>query len=321
MGDRYPLWLSRLLPLALIWFTQAAAAELGPAEQLARMAAALRSLSYQGTLVYLHDNRLESLRVVHRVEDGQIQEHLVALNGPIRTLTRGKGGVTCKLSASHSISVPGRSLGKDMFPARMPDLRTLQDHYGVYPLGEARVAGRHTQVVGVTPRDRLRYGYRFYLDRESGLPLKSDLMGQRTDPIEQVMFTSLDLLPSQGSASTAGPVPKQRRYGPEPPVPDLLPWRFDTLPPGFSLVMHNDWRAAGEQPVDHFVLSDGLASVSVYVEAGNPREGLEGGTHIGAVHAVGKRVSGHQITVVGEVPPETVKTVLAGIRHVPGGRQ
>ncbi|WP_165742245.1 MucB/RseB C-terminal domain-containing protein [Candidatus Thiosymbion oneisti] len=159
------------------------------------------------------------------------------------------------------------------------------------------------------------------LDRESGLPLKSDLMGQQTDPIEQVMFTSLDLLPSQGTASTAGPVPQQRRYGPEPPVPGLLPWRFDALPPGFSLVMHNDWRAADGQPVDHFVLSDGLASVSVYVEAGNPQAGLEGGTHIGAVHAVGKRVSDHQVTVVGEVPPETVEAVLAGLRHAPGGRR
>ena len=92
-------------------------------------------------------------------------------------------------------------------------------------------------------------------------------------------------------------------------------------PPGFSLVVHNDWRATGGQPVDHFMLSDGLASVSIYVEAGDPREGLEGGTHIGAVHAVGKRVAGHQITVVGEVPPETVETVLAGIRHASEGRR
>jgi len=136
---------------------------------------------------------------VHRVEDGQIREHLVALNGPICTLTRGKGGVTCQLSASHSVSVPGHGLGKDVFPTGMPDLRTLRDHYGVHPLGGARVAGRFAEVVGVTPRDHLRYGYRFYLDRESGLLLKSDLMGQRADPIEQVMFTSLNLLPSQGS--------------------------------------------------------------------------------------------------------------------------
>jgi len=244
MGDSYPLRLSRLLPLALIWLTQATAAEpssgLGPIEQLARMADALRSLSYEGTLVYLHGNRLESLRVVHRVEDGWIQEHLVALNGPIRTLTRGKGGVTCALSASRSISVPGHGPGKDVLRAGVPDFGALRDHYGIHPLGEARVAGRYTQVVGVTPRDRLRYGYRFYLDRESGLPLKSDLMGQRTEPIEQVMFTSLDLLPSRGAASTVDPVPRQRRYGLEPPIPDSLPWRFDALPPGFSLVMHND---------------------------------------------------------------------------------
>lgn len=248
------------------------------------MAEALRSLSYEGTLVYLHGNRLESLRVVHRIENRQIQEHLVALNGPIRTLVRGKSGVACKLSAPHSVSVPGRGLGKDIFHARKPDLGVLQDHYQIHPLGEARVAGRFAEVVGVTPRDRLRYGYRFYLDRESGLPLKSDLTGQQTDPIEQVMFTSLDLLPSRRAESTADPMPRQGRYGPEPPIPDSLPWRFDTLPPGFSLVMHNDWRPAGGQPVDHFVLSDGLASVSVYVEADNPREGLEGDTHIGAVH-------------------------------------
>lgn len=321
MGDSYPSRLSRLLSLVLIWLTQAAAADPGPIQRLARMADALRSLSYEGTLVYLHGNRLESLRVVHRVENGRIREHLVALDGPIRTLTRGQGQVTCKLSASHSISVPGHGLGKDVLHAGMPDLGALRDHYGIHPLGEARVAGRYTQVVGVTPRDRLRYGYRFYLDRESGLPLKSDLMGQRTDPIEQVMFTSLDLLPSRESASAVGPVPRQRWSGPEPPSPDSLPWRFDALPPGFSLVMHNDWRAAGGQPVDHFVLSDGLASVSVYVEAGNPQEGLAGGARIGAVHAVGKRVSGHQITIVGEVPPETVATVLAGIRHVSGGRR
>jgi len=103
-----------------------------------------------------------------------------------------------RLADSHSISVLEHGFEKDMLRARMPDLSALRDHYGVYPLGEAQVAGRYTQVVGVSPRDRLRYGYRFYLDRESGLPFKADPMGQWTDPIEQVMFTSLDLdlLPS-----------------------------------------------------------------------------------------------------------------------------
>ena len=72
--------------------------------------------------------------------------------------------------------------------------------------------------------------------------------------------------------------------------------------------------------MQHLVLSDGLASVSVYVESDPQAEGLEGGTRIGAVHAAGRRISGHQVTVVGEVPLETVEAVLAGIRRIPGAR-
>jgi len=108
--------LSRLLPLVLIWLTRATRRGSRTDRQLARMADALRSLSYEGTLVYLHGNRLESLRVVHRVEDSRIQEHLVALNGLVRTLTRGKDGVTCALSVSHSIFNAGARPGEKCVP-------------------------------------------------------------------------------------------------------------------------------------------------------------------------------------------------------------
>jgi len=238
----------------------------------------------------------------------------------VRTLTREKGKVTCELSASRPISVPGSRVGREMLHPATLDPRVLRNYYGVHPLGDARVAGKvYATGRGHTPGSSTLWVC-FYLGRESGLPLRSDLMGQQTTPIEQVMFTSLNLLQSQGPVSGVGPVPPQSGYRPKRPVLDLLPWRFDALPPGFVLVMHADWRDGGGQPVDHFVLSNGLASLSVYVE-GSPRGVLEGGTRIGAVHAVGKRVSDHQVTVIGEVPLETVETVLAGIRHVPGRRR
>jgi sigma-E factor negative regulatory protein RseB len=308
-----------LVPILVVaWSTVAVGSEGTPGEQLARMSDALRSLSYEGTLVYLHENKLETLRIVHRVEDGQVHEQLVSLNGPVRTLTREKGKVTCELSDSHPISVPGHAVGKDVLYARTIDPGALADNYLVHPLGTARVAGRQTDVVGIIPRDGLRYGYRFYLDRVSGLPLKSDLMGQQTDPIEQIMFTSLDLLPSGDLVSTvAKPVQEPPPPGAVSVVPDSSPWQFAALPPGFTLVMRDNWRDAAGEPVEHFVLSDGLASVSVYVES-DPEEGLEGGTRIGAVHAAGSRVSDHQVTVVGEVPSATVDAVLAGIRRSEG---
>lgn len=323
-GVAATLHLSFLAFLVALWCVEAVAADRTPEEHLARMSESLQSLSYEGTIVYLHGHKLEALRIFHRVEEGQVRERLVSLNGPVRTLTRENGRVTCELSSSRPISIQGHGAGKDILRAWTLDPAALHDHYRVHSLGTARVAGRQTEVVGIAPRDSLRYGYRFYLDEESGLPLKSDLMGEQSDPIEQIMFTSLDLLPSQEPGRTAAaPVPRRQgaesrhRPGSEGVPPDALPWQFDFLPPGFTLVMQDNWRDTGGPPVEHLVLSDGLASVSVYVER-EPRERLEGGTRIGAVHAVGKQVSGHQITVVGEVPFETVDAVLAGIRWVPG---
>jgi len=307
------------LTLGATWSAATLAAELSPREQLARMSDALRSLSYEGILVYLHADKLETLRIVHRVEDGQVREKLVSLNGPVRTITREKGKVTCELSNSHPISVPGHGVKRDLLHASGIDPGAFAEHYLLHPLGTARVAGRQSDVVGIVPRDDLRYGYRFYLDRQSGLPLKSDLMGQDSHPIEQIMFTSLQLL------STGERPPAAVQSGAESPrrdvpmrLPDSVPWELAELPPGFALVMYDGWRDTSGKPVVHFVLSDGLASVSIYVE-NDPPEGLEGSTRIGAVHAVGTRLSGHQITVVGEVPLVTVEAVLAGIRHR-GGR-
>jgi len=229
--------------------------------------------------------------------------------------------VVCKLSNSRPISVPGHGGVKhELLRGRAIDPSAFSDHYLLHSLGAARVAGRQTDVVGIVPRDELRYGYRFYLDRESGLPLKSDLMGQDSDPIEQIMFTSLQLRSTdepQGSVPEPGTDSPPRDVAAR--IPDTESWTLTNLPAGFALVMYDNWRDASGQDVAHFVLSDGLASVSVYVES-DPKEGLDGATRIGAVHAAGTRVSGHQVTVVGEVPSVTVKAVLSGIRHREGGR-
>lgn len=317
---RGPIILRRLVPstAVLCICAEVLAGDAPLAQQLERMAAAMRTLSYEGTLVYLHDNRLETLRIEHRVENGQSLERIVSLTGPVRIMTRDRERVTCKLTDARPFSVHRRGIaqGRPHLPAI--DTEALAVHYLVHPLGATRVAGREAEVIGVIPRDNLRYGYRFYLDTESGLPLKSDLMGEEPEPVEQVMFTSLDLLPSEERRA----VPAAPGLGPddEPPKPvwrDPANWRFSDLPPGFSLVMHDRSEDGAAPPLEHFVVSDGLASVSVYVEP-EAAEGLEGESRIGAIHAAGARVSGHQVTVVGEVPAGTVRAVLAGLRREGG---
>ena len=119
------------------------------------------------------------------------------------------------------------------------------------------------------------------------------------------------LAAAPSGALAARPAERRASSG---PAPTLAPWRFDALPPGFAVRLHDSWPEGPEGKVEHFLVTDHLASVSVFVEA-EGQGGLTGATRIGAVHAVGGRVAGHQVTVVGQVPAETVSSVFAGLHH------
>ncbi len=311
---------------------------------LARMAAAVDGLDYEGTLVYLADNRLETLHVVHRLVGGRVEERMVSLSGSVRAVTRDQDVVTCVLSGDHPISVKRKTGIPDLLRAPAIDPAVLTGNYFVHPLGATRVAGRDTDVVGLIPRDDFRYGYRFYLDRQTGLPLKSDLMGTDGDAIEQIMFAAVEVGPARSAQAstdpTGMPVPagaesvgatpaglNQAALAPTALAPSGpagestggdSPWRFEDLPPGFAVRMHDSWPEGGEGRVEHFLVSDHLASLSVFVEPLG-QGGLSGHSRIGAVHAVGGQGAGHQVTVVGQVPAETVAAVLGGLHHTGAG--
>jgi sigma-E factor negative regulatory protein RseB len=66
--------------------------------------------------------------------------------------------------------------------------------------------------------------------------------------------------------------------------------------------------------VEHWVFSDGLASVSVYIEASIDKDEYSGVTHRGALNAFGTMVDGYYVTVVGEVPRRTVELMGKSVR-------
>jgi sigma-E factor negative regulatory protein RseB len=293
-----------------------------PAESAAawleRMTESVRSLSYEGILVYLHQNRLETLSLDHRVEDGQIEERLIALSGPIRAIASGKDRVNCVLTDGQPISVERKGGGRFLDTDGI-DPQALQEHYSVEHLGRSRVAGRETEVVGIIPKDDLRYGYRFHIDRETALPLKSDLIDRHQEPLEQLMFTAISLHPASDvpSETQIQPAPSLRRA---PATTPSSQWRFEPMPDGFELVMQHQISQADGSRVEHFLFTDRLSSYSIYIEPAS-EGGLEGGANVGSVHATGRRVEGHQITAVGEVPLVTVQAAIAGAHRAPPSTQ
>lgn len=317
------------LPLLFLPVLAQAAGESQQArEWLARMAESVQHRNYQGTFVYFHDGELEAMQLVHHAGEQGGAEHLVSLSGEPREIIREGDVVKCYLPGRQTVIVQ-RGDSAMPLPARVPlDDPGLEKQYEFLLLGKSRIAGRECRQVGIRPRDAYRFGYRLCLDEKTGLPLKSELMTDDGEVVEQVMFTSLEILPDNVHTDASGksfrPAVEtenftwQVRHGeaPEAARPAIgaetdSSWQASKLPPGFVLT-HDGAMASGEsdQRTWHQVYSDGLASVSVFAEpAGQSRKALEGLSRMGAMSIYGRRERGWQLTVVGEVPPRTVEMI------------
>lgn len=292
-----------------------------PHDWLLRIAQAARQLNYDGTFVYQHGAQLETMRIVHRVVNGVTEERLVSLTGAPREVIRTEREVRCYLPDSNTIVVEHRRANGQGFPALLPErLRDLEENY-VLELGRAaRVTGRPVQELVIRPRDEYRYGYRLWADRETGLLLKADVIDDKGRVLEQFMFTQIAIggdIPASAIApqtKDAGMVWHRDAVSEVRVAPG---WRATKLPRGFKLASSVLRRMPLRQdPVQQLVYSDGLATVSVFIERlreGGPPPTADGPTRMGALYALGRPIDSHHVTVVGEVPAKTVAMIGASV--------
>lgn len=292
---------------------------------LQNMVEAVRSLNYQGTFVYLHDNQLESMQIFHTVDSGGEKERLVSLNGAAREVVRDDASVICIAPDARSISVSRRGAGGGGFRAVFSmDVDSLSELYDFKLLQKARIAGREAQAVAILPKDAYRYGYHIYLDFQNALPLKTDMLDADGIAISQIMFTSLEI-DSAVEEATEGDLDGreyyhwvQREPGEVRNEPGEGDWVLESLPQGFRVRLRAQMPAGEEgASVSHFVLTDGLASLSLYIETGGTDSALVGGSRMGAVNAFGRVTDDYQITAVGSVPALTVEKIAQAVRRNP----
>lgn len=285
---------------------------------LVQMASAIRSLDYQGSFIYQHAGRVDTLRVFHA--GGALErERLISLNGPRSEVIRSGLDVTC-IQADGSATVYASSSGRGLLPL-VPEAgsRLLGDHYEVAVVGTDRVAGYLANVIDVVPRDGYRYGYRLWLDQGTNLLLRSMVTDSERRPLEQFMFVSLeigklpsdtDLIPSQREllTTTAAPAGEVDLRGPPG-------WSVTEPPPGFTFSSARRSRQ-GEKGAEHLVYSDGLASVSIYVE---PRVQDEGAVSTlagrGTLNVYTYTDGDWRFTVLGDVPAATVSAFARSLER------
>jgi len=314
----------RAMPVACLALLLAgpAAADDEARRWLTQMNQAVAGRNYQGEFLHLGHGPVEKLRIFHRVKDGHVLERLVSLSSLGREVVRHDAELQCYLPEERTVLVETPPDDRALLGAVPTFDVGVEQNYRVELAGRDRVIGRPSRIVAVTPRDGYRFGYRLWIDEETKMPLRTDLCDPQGRMLEQVLFTSLEVDGPLPDAAFRAEVDASHfswvRQAANPPRASspATPWRLLQLPPGFKVSSSSEQRLPGsDQPVTHMVLSDGLASVSVFIEGppAPPRQPTEGQGRVGSAFAYSKFVAGHQITAIGEVPPQTVEYIATGV--------
>ena len=304
---------------------QAWAEDIG--QWLVRMDHAMASISYRGTLVSIGNGRMNTLRVLHRVDEEGVRQRIYALDGPPREILRDHDQIRCLISGQSSVVV------NKPFPAQMftgvshNEILGPDSVYEVQLRGSDRVAARNARVIDIIPTDGYRYGRRLWLDRETAMLLRSMVFTPGGEVVEKLSFVEIELGASISDRELESDLDNPARVArydvtereasgvSASKTPRWLP---ENLPRGFRLasVGRNDGETGH---YEHLLFSDGLANFSVYIE---PIEGATIAEEMearGAMHIYTGTVDDNRVTVVGEVPAPTVRLIGRHLRRAQPG--
>lgn len=304
----------------------AAAQQQSPAYWLERMARAADSLDYEGTVIRRQHGEAEALKVVRKIIDGVVNERVSAQEGDGIEIIRVGGEVHCILPGKKSVLVEAWNSQSAIFSALPRSDVSDTPQYDLSLVRKGRVAGRPAILLAVRPHDQYRYAHRIWIDTETALPLQTELLDVDGGLVQEVKFADItigdgiraqDLDPSvnlEGFTWYREPAPRYRNVDVE------ASWVSEDLPAGFRVVSTSTEIATDEDAADsggqrtHILYSDGIASVSVFIEpaSGDDRPGW---AVLGASNSYSVAADGYQITAVGEVPAITVQRIAVSMRQ------
>jgi len=269
---------------------------------LSRAAVAAKQLNYSGVYVYHHGEHMEVMRVSHRKDATGEQEKTEVLDDQPRQFLRVDKDVYCQLSDGKTVRME-KNTTRRFFPALLPqDPEDLQRYYNIKLGNIERVAGMTCQIVTLEPRDGYRHGYQLWLDKRTGLPLKSRIVNRNGGVVSMFVFSEIQI----GRVLDAQ-IFRQDLIGKKIIMASieqapLTTWEV-TPPPGYVRVLEATRPLIGRKlPVTHWIFSDGLSVMSVFIEPGGHSGNTPGLSAEGAMGVYTRQYDGQKITTLGEVP-------------------
>jgi sigma-E factor negative regulatory protein RseB len=328
--------------------TQSPDATLSINEWLLRMhEAAMKKRSYVGTLVQSSPQAISSARIWHTCDGVQQMAP--------RSTFRHNNDVTTFLPDQKIVRIEKREQIGGFPELLQPGAGSIPEFYVVKAMGNERVAGLDAEVVQLSPKDALRFGYRIWTEKKTNLVVKLQTMDANGAVLEQAAFSELqmdapvkmdklvrmmaategykvDQSPiAQTSSANEGwslkaPVPGfkslscYKRGNASPANPAAAAANAATNAATGATSATNTVTGPLTSPLDgttfQWIFSDGLATVSLFVEEFDKnRHTQEGLLAQGATHTLLKRMNEFWLTAVGEVPPQTLKAFARGLER------
>ncbi|MCE8015626.1 negative regulator for alginate biosynthesis MucB [Halomonas sp. MCCC 1A17488] len=272
-----------------------------PLEWFERSLWANHCLVFQARAVRIGIDGVRTLALSRDIQDGVEREVARFLDGPPVFFER-----------SGHISRMNWSSADESAPASPAGIARHVDQYYRLSLGnDERIANRGAVRLDIEPLDGMRFGQRLWLDAQTSLPLKRELIDDRGRVVETFQFTELQ----SPRLHEGGVILEDYR---EPPrqswFPTWLPDGFVDQPIGSEAEPQDR-----ERPVGHRIYSDGLSTLSLFVEPiEEGHERLIPGLHrLGISLAVVRHVVAderpHQVVVMGELPPRVLVQVAENL--------
>lgn len=300
--------------------TAAIASDESPGDWLQKMAQAVQTTNYDGTVIRIQNGNAEALKVVHMVSDGVIREKVIVQEGSGMEIIRNGNEVHCILPDRKSVLVEEWDDQSTLFSTLPSSDIRFGNEYDVSIVRKERVAGRKAIMLAIRPHDDFRYGHRLWLDQKTGFPLQTKLMDSNGAAIEQVKFADIRLGHDIQDAQLEPSIDIENfRWFSQPKtirkVETESDWVSNDLPPGFRVTAaHFEESEDKDETNIHLMISDGLANVSVFIEP-NDQIGQPRSARAGAATSFSVQHGDFLVTAVGEVPPATAEHIARSMQR------
>jgi sigma-E factor negative regulatory protein RseB len=289
---------------------------------LKKIRTAAQNLNYAGVFIYQQGDQVRSSRITHILDGKNEIEKLEFLDGRPREIIRNNEEITSYIPEAKTLLVE-RRITQEVFPALLAaNSADLAEHYNIRKQEISRVAGFDCQVIQLEPKDRLRFGYKLWAEKNSGLLLRAQTLNEEGLVLEQIAFTQLAIgnIDRSRVKSSFGNTTGWRVENAVTVPMAMTGWTIKGIPPGFRKIREltrnvSDTGTNGQltqRDVAQIVFSDGMAAISVFIEPGSQSR-TEAWMQQGAMTVIGKRQGEFWLTIVGEIPTSAIRQVTNSI--------